>query len=168
MLRVAGNLISILEKEYAKFQQKNEYTHICGCGCLVSGWGPTRLALPFGRSGSFLLGPCEHANWEYKALITCDRRAGTPHMGGPLARYRPGENHLWKSVPIIPGRSGLGRNSVGSTYRGLWRERTALRALILCTRCTEIPACVCFRRAYRARAICVTRPLLPQNFKLSR
>ena len=51
-------------------------------------------------------------------------------------------------LPIISGRSDLGRNSVGSTYRGLWRERTALRALILCTRCTEIPACIYFRRAY--------------------
>ena len=40
---------------------------------------------------------------------------------------------------LFPDRSGLGRNSVGSTYRGLLRERTALRALILCTPPSYLP-----------------------------
>ena len=99
-------------------------------------------------------------------------------MGGLLASYRPGQVHLLRTFQLFPGRSGLGRNSVGSTYRGLGRERTALRALIFRTSSsylgsgftigTRIPACACFRRAYRARALCVARPLLPRNFKLSR
>ena len=75
-------------------------------------------------------------------------------MGGLLASYRPDRSVLLGTFRLVPGRSGLGRNSVGSTYRGLGRERTALRALIFCTSPsylgsgftidTEIPAVPCF------------------------
>ena len=46
----------------------------------------------------------------------------------------------WDRLRLFPGRSGLRQNLVGNAYRGLSRERTTLRALILyVTGSTNLP-----------------------------
>ena len=98
--------------------------------------GPNWIVLPFdlcgpSRGATWTPRVPVSAKWEYKALSACNRRAGTPYMGASEQDTRP------KASPIVlgillrlcPGRSGLGWNLIGSMYRGLWREHTALRAL---------------------------------------
>ena len=109
---------------------------------LMSGlWlGPNWVVLPFDCSGS-LRGatwtPCAPANMPIGStrpwvLVIAEQELC---IWGPLNEIHVPNQVLFVGICLrfFPCRSGLGRNYVGSTYRCLGREHTALRALDLCT-----------------------------------